>query len=89
VWNKYLVNKELTKRVGFMQSKVDKCVFYKGNVLYVLYTDDLILAGPDKKEIDQVIEEMRQAELDFTIEGDLEDFLGVHIKQHVDGSIVS
>ena len=48
VWNKYLVDK-LINQVGFKQSKVDKCVFYKGSTMYVLYTDDSILAGPNKQ----------------------------------------
>ena len=42
VWNNYLTNK-LVKEVGLRQSEVDKCVFYRGSVMYVLYTDDLIL----------------------------------------------
>jgi hypothetical protein len=86
VWNKYLVNK-LVKRVGFVQSKVDECVFYRGQTMYILYTDDSILAGPDEKEIDTIIKEMKQAELDITIEGDLQDFLGVHIERKPDDSI--
>ena len=85
VWNTYLVNK-LTK-IGFVQSKVDKCLFYHGKVMYVLYTDDSILAGPDEKEIDNVIAKMRQAKLDITIEGTLEDFLGVNIDRKDDGTI--
>ena len=86
VWNKYLVRK-LIKEVGFTQSKVDNCVFYHGNVMYVLYTDDSILAGPDPDEIDKIIKKMRQAQLDITIEGDLEDFLGVNIDRKDDGTI--
>ena len=78
VWNQYLVKKLITE-VGFRQSKVDECVFYHGKVMYVLYTDDSILAGPDPKEIDRLIAKMRKAKLDITIEGDLEDFLGVNI----------
>ena len=38
----------LINKVRFVQSKVDKCVFYPGKVMYVLYTDDSILAGPEK-----------------------------------------
>ena len=72
VWNKYLVDK-LINTVGFRQSKVDECVFYKGNVIYVLYTDDSILAGPSKQEIDQVIKDIRKAKLDITVEGDIQD----------------
>jgi len=84
VWNKYLVGK-LTK-LGFRQSKVDECVFYKDRMIYVLYTDDSILAGPDEEEIEKTIELMR-TELDLTIEGDLSDFLGVKIDRKTNGEI--
>jgi Reverse transcriptase (RNA-dependent DNA polymerase) len=43
VWNLHLVRKLI--KIGFQQSQVDKCLFYKGNTMYVLYTDDSILAG--------------------------------------------
>ena len=86
VWNDYLV-KKLLKEVGFKQSKEDQCLFYHGQVMYVLYTDDSILAGPDPKEIDRIIKKMRKAKLDITIEGDLEDFLGVNIDRKEDGTI--
>ena len=55
--------------------------------MYILYTDDSILAGPDPKEIDQIIKDMQKAKLDITVEGDLQDFLGVNIEQKEDGSI--
>jgi hypothetical protein len=48
------------EEVGFVQSKVDECVYYKGSVMYVLYTDDSILAGPDHKDIEIVIEEIQE-----------------------------
>jgi hypothetical protein len=86
VWNKYLVER-LVNQVGFTQSKIDECVFYKGNVIYVLYTDDSILAGPNQEEIDRVIEQIKAAGLDITVEGDVQDFLGVHITRMADGKI--
>jgi hypothetical protein len=86
VWNKYLVDK-LVKRVSFVQSKVDEYVFYRGQTMYILYTGDSILAGPDEKEIDQIIKEMKQVKLDITIEGNLQDFLGVNIERKLDGTI--
>ena len=86
VWNQHLT-KILIKKVGFEQSKVDNCVFYKGQVMYVLYTDDSILAGPDPNEIDKIIDDMKKAKLDVTIEGDLQDFLGVNIERKEDGTI--
>jgi ribosomal protein S17E len=55
--------------------------------MYALYTDDSILAGPDQDEIDQIIKEMKEVNLDITVEGDLQDFLGVNIERMADGSI--
>jgi hypothetical protein len=59
VWNKYLTD-ILVNKVKFQQSKVDECVFYRGNAIYVLYTDDSILAGPDQKEIEKAKTSKRQ-----------------------------
>jgi hypothetical protein len=86
VWNQHLV-KKLTKELKFEQSKVDERVFYHGKTMYALYTDDSILAGPDQKDIDQIIKEMQEGKLDITVKGDLQDFLGVNIEQMKDGSI--
>jgi hypothetical protein len=85
-WYQYLTRK-LIEEVGFVQSKVDECVFYKGNVMYVLYTDDSVLAGPDRAEINNVIKDIKKARLDITVEGDIQDFLGINIDQKEDGSI--
>jgi hypothetical protein len=87
VWNKFLVGK-LVDELGFKQSSVDECVFYRGKTLYVLYTDDSLLAGPDKVEIDTIIDELQsKAKLAITVEGDLADFLGVSIDRRKDGTI--
>jgi hypothetical protein len=86
VWFKHL-SKRLIKHVGFTQSKIDECIFYKGNVIYVLYTDDSILTGPDKKVLEQTVEDIKAANLDITVEGEVKDFLGVTIERHEDGSI--
>lgn len=71
VWNKHLVKILTSKKVGFVQSKVDECVFYRGSVMYVLYTDDSILAGPSEKEIDKAIKLIQKAGLDITVEEEL------------------
>jgi hypothetical protein len=87
VWNKFLSNK-LVNELGFKQSKVDECVYYRGKTLYVLYTDDSLLAGPDKDEIQVIIDELQvKAKLQITVEGDLADFLGVSIERKTDGTI--
>jgi hypothetical protein len=80
---------EKLKQVGFVASQIDECLFYKGQSVFVLYTDDSILAGPDSKELDSIIEEMKKAELDLTVEGDIADFLGVKIEKSQDGKSFS
>ena len=86
VWYKYLSNK-LIKELKFTQSKIDECIFYRGRMIYMLYTDDSILAGPCNKEIDEIIKDLRKAKLNITDEGDIEDFLGVNITKKKNGAI--
>ena len=86
VWNKHLVSK--LKQVGFKQSAIDECVFYRGKAIYVLYTDDSILTGPDEQELDTIVEDMKATGLELTIDGDVSDFLGVHIERQDDGTII-
>jgi hypothetical protein len=57
VWNQHLVDK--LKEVGFIPSEIDECLFYKGKSVFVLYTDDSILAGPDEQELEDIIQEMK------------------------------
>jgi hypothetical protein len=85
VWNQHLVEK--LKSIGFQQSHTDECVFFHGSAVYVLYTDDSILAGPNETELDDILDKMRNVGLDITVEGDISDFLGVNIDRKEDGTI--
>ena len=87
MWNKHLIKR--LKKVEFGASQIDESLFYKGQSVFVLYTEDSILAGPDSKELDSIIEEMKKAELDLTVEGDIADFLGVKIERSQDGKSFS
>lgn len=84
-WNQHLAKG--LKKIGFRQSVWDECVFYYKSTMYVLYTDDSILAGPSKDEIEEIMEKMRRIGLGITDEGNLTNFLGVNIDQKEDGSI--
>ena len=75
VWNTYLTY-ILINKVGFKQSKVYKCIFYRGNVMFVLYTDDSILAGPDPKYIGHAIKDIKYDKLNITDKWYIQDFLG-------------
>ena len=84
-WYQHL-SSVLVDELGFKKSDVDECVFYRGKVMYVLYTDDSILAGPDLDEVERAIADI-DAKLKITVEGDIEDFLGVHIDRKPDGTV--
>ena len=43
--NWYIFLKGKLEDIGFVRSNFDECVFFKGTCMYVLYTDDSILAG--------------------------------------------
>ena len=79
-WNKYLVER-LIKKVGFKQSEVDECVFYKGKTTYALYR------ASDRDEIDRIVQEIKDARLDITEEGDIQDFIGENITRKANNVI--
>ena len=60
---------------------------YRGSTIYLLHTDDSILVGPNKNEINSIISEIKAANLEITILGDLKDFLGVHITSEHDSHV--
>jgi hypothetical protein len=62
-------------------------VYFRGKTMYVLYTDDSLIAGPDKNEIDQVVKDLQGCGLNVTDEGDIQDFLGINISKKKDGTI--
>ena len=85
VWYKYLTRK-LIDEVGFEKSEVDECVFTRGGVIYLLYTDDSI-AGVDKDQAEEAIRDIEAVGLRITREGDVQDFLGINIKKFSDTKI--
>ena len=85
MWNKHLFAK--LDKVGFKQLIIDECAFYNEDMTYVLYTEDSILAGPSEQQIQATIKQMHEAAIQLTIEGNLEDFLGVNIDRSSNGAI--
>ena len=87
VWYEYL-RKWLVTKAGFIQSKHDECLFYRGKVMYALYIDDSILGAPTQMELKAAIDAIQEAKLQITLEGDLADFLGVKIEQKSTNEII-
>lgn len=81
-WFEY-ISDGLRKR-GFAQSAADPCVFYKRNIVLLIYVDDAILCGPDPAAIQSEISSLAK---DFTLtdEGEIRDYLGIHVEHLEDG----
>jgi len=87
----------LTAR-GFEQSEVDMCVYYRGSVALMIYTDDGIFKAPKQEDIDECYNlltkefvhpttKVKHRAFKMTDEGDMSDYLGVEIQPMPNGTI--
>ena len=76
------------KDMGFTQSLVDPCLFYRGKVVLVIYVDDCIIFTPEKSQADNLVEELDKK---FSIEdeGDVTNYLGTHITRPTKDTITT
>jgi hypothetical protein len=83
-WNKYLVDKMNT--IGFKQSLIDDCVFYCGDIIFMVYVDDGIFIGSNDTQLQDVIKELQDLNLKIEDQGHPADYVGVNISKIKDGS---
>jgi hypothetical protein len=85
VWYLHLRNNLI--KLGFEPSQHDECVFFNGTTTFIVYTDNTILLGPNKEEIDNLVKKLSMT---FNIEdqGELSDYLGIKIERKEDGTLV-
>jgi hypothetical protein len=76
VWYQYLSRG--LRDLGFMQSKVDECVFYKGTWVLLVYVDDTIILGPNEIEMRECIK-LLKSKFKLGEEGNLCDYLKIKI----------
>lgn len=82
VWYEHLVS--TLKQLGFNQSEVDPCLFYRGKVIFLTFVDDCIATSPDELELEATIKDI-QGELIMEDQGDLADYLGINISKLPEG----
>ena len=80
------------RNIGFVQSKVDECVFFRGNVIFLCYVNDGIFAGPSIEEITEALNDLsdhRKANNKYVTEdqGDIKDYLGINFEYLPDDKI--
>jgi Reverse transcriptase (RNA-dependent DNA polymerase) len=73
---------------GFVQSKIDPCLFIRQDCILVLYTDDCLLFAKDDDSISDLCQSL-STEFLLKDEGDIAGFLGIQIDHTIapDGSM--
>jgi hypothetical protein len=85
VWNSYLATK--LREINFKQSLIDNCVFYRDDVIFIVYVDDGIFLGPTDQQLCDIINEIRNLRLSIEDKGHPADHVGVSIKKLKNGII--
>jgi hypothetical protein len=85
MWNSYLVIK--LREINFKQSFIDNCVFYRDDVIFIVYVDNGIFLGPSDQQRHDIINELRNLKLSIEDQGRLADYVGFSIKKLKNGII--
>ena len=85
-WSELL--KEGLLQLGFTQSIVDPCLYFKYDIICAIYVDDTIIQSPDDYKIDQVISGLKELNFELIDEGDVDSFLGIKIDTADDDTII-
>jgi len=84
VWNSFLVDKLVS--LGFTPSLIDDCVFFRDDIIFMVYVDDDIFLGNDDSKLHDAIKEIQDSGLNIEDQGHPADYVGVNIKKLRDGS---
>ena len=73
--------------IGFKQSAVRECVWYRYKTIFFYCVDNGIFIGTYPIAINKAIEEIERAGLDIEGKVNIEDYLGVNIEEQYNGKI--
>jgi hypothetical protein len=73
VWNSYLVTK--LREINFKQSLIDDCVFYRDEVIFIVYINDGIFLGPSNQQLHDIVNELRNLKLSIEDQGHPADYV--------------
>jgi hypothetical protein len=62
IWNQYMVVK--LREIGFQQSQIDECIFYRHDVIFIVYVDDGLFFGTDDT-LTLIIRQLKNAGLNI------------------------
>ena len=83
--NWFVILRDRLLKHGYIQSKVDPCLFYKKDSIIVTYVDNCVIFAKDHGKVKEIIKSLKN---DFKLidEGDLSAYLGVNITKNENGS---
>jgi len=84
VWQLHL--KRRLMDMGFKQSDVHECVFFLGSLILACYVDNCWIIHPDRQVVNDLMKEI-SVKFNITDKGDLNDFLGINVTHHADGTV--
>ena len=88
LWNEHLI--AALKAEGFAQSKYDSCLLMKPNMMMVLYVHDAGISAKYKKDVDDLIDNLRNRGFELTREGSFSEFLGIKfVRDDKEGTITA
>ncbi len=72
--------------IGFTTSLIDDCVFFWGDIIFIVYVDESFFLGSNDLQLQEVIKEIQNLGLNIEDQGHPADYEGVNIKKLKDGS---
>jgi hypothetical protein len=84
VWNSFLVDKLLS--IGFITSLIDDCVFFRNDIIFMVYMNNGIFLGSDDAKLQEAIKDIQDLGLNIEYQGHPADYAGVNIKKIQDDS---
>jgi hypothetical protein len=79
VWNSFLMDKLMS--IGFTMLLIDNCVFFRSDVIFMVYVDDGIFLGNDDAKLQEAIKDIQDLGLNIEDQGHPADYVGVNIKK--------
>lgn len=77
--------KEAYLKRGFVQSKVDPCLFLRHDAMILCWVDDQVIIVPNKATIKPLLDDLSK-DFALTDEGSLENYLGINFLRRNDGT---
>ena len=85
LWHLHIL--KILLSLGFKQSQYDACLLLRNDCILILYVDDLGISAKDPSIIDELLNQIKSNDCQFTRQGSFNDYLGIQYTTLEDSSI--